>query len=93
VFIIDNSLEGAALYCLSSGVRVCAYLVSTSKSMRACQVSFAESCTHIVIGSDHGKVYVFDWWSGEVVDMLDLGSDIWVQVTTISGYNLPSWVF
>jgi hypothetical protein len=75
---------------IGSRVRVCTYLVSTLKSMRAHQVSFAESCTHIIIGSDHGKVYVFDQQSGEVVDMLDLGSDIQVQVTTVSGYNLLS---
>lgn len=53
--------------------------------MRERQVVFAEDCSLIVIGSDHGFVYVFDRRSGNVFDKLDVSRGNWVQTIAVSG--------
>lgn len=84
VFCIDDPAQGAAVYCLQSGSRVRTYPVKVTKTIRARQVHFAEDCSLIVIGSDHGIVYVFNRRSGSIVDELKLGTDGWVQTITVS---------
>jgi hypothetical protein len=51
--------------------------------MRERQVVFAEDCSLIVIGSDHGFVYVFDRRSGNVLDKLEVSKHNWVQTITV----------
>lgn len=75
VFCLDDPDQGIALYKLDSGNRVRTYEVPVKKSMRPRQVAFAEDCSMIVSGSDHGMVYVFDRRTGEPVDMLETGTD------------------
>lgn len=83
VFCVDDPLQGVALYRLDTGARVRTYPVEVKKSMRPRQVTFAENCSVIVSGSDHGVVYIFDRRSGDVVDMLKVG-DNRVQAVTVS---------
>lgn len=87
VFCIDDPAQGAALYRLHSGARVKTYPVSVTRSMRERQVVFAEDCSLIVIGSDHGSVYVFDRRSGDVLDKLEISGGNWVQTVTVSGHT------
>ena len=83
VFCIDDPAQGAALYRLDSGARVRTYPVAVKKGMRPRQVSFAEDCSTIVSGSDHGVVYIFDRRSGEIVDELEMGQDDWMQTILV----------
>lgn len=86
VFCIDDPAQGAALYCMQSGVRVKTYPVMVTRSMRERQDVFAEDCSLIVIGSDHGFVYVFDrrTQSGNVLDKLEVSRGNWVQTITVT---------
>ena len=79
VFCIDDPAQGAALYRLQSGVKVKTYPVTVTRSMRDCSL--------IVIGSDHGFVYVFDRQSGNVLDKLEISGGNWFQTITVSGYT------
>ena len=89
VFCIDDPAQGAALCRLQTGARVRTYPVPVTKSMRIRQVAFAEDCSVIVIGSDHGMVYVFDRRSGNVIDELHMGSKGWVQAVTVRDCSIP----
>lgn len=86
VFCIDDPAQGAALFRLQSGARVRTYPVPIKRTMRVRQVSFAEECSVIVIGSDHGTIYVFDRRSGGVIDELKMGTNGWVQTVTVGSY-------
>ena len=55
--------------------------------MRERQVVFAEDCSKIVIGSDHGFVYVFDRRSGDIIDKLEMGEGGWVQTVIVSHFH------
>lgn len=48
---------------------------------------FAEDCSKIVIGSDHGFVYVFDRRSGDIIDKLEMGEGGWVQTVIVSHFH------
>ena len=52
--------------------------------MRERQVVFAEDCSRIVIGSDHGIIYAFDRRTGNIADKLDMSEGGWVQTVTVS---------
>lgn len=75
VFCIDDPSQGVALYRLSSRARIRTYAVPVTKSMRPRQVTFAEDCSAIVSGSDHGVVYILDRRSGDIVDELRMDPD------------------
>lgn len=51
------------------------YGVDAKKTPRPRQVAFAEDCSMILSGSDHGVVYVFDRRSGHQMDALKAGDD------------------
>jgi hypothetical protein len=53
------------------------------KKRQAHQVSFAEDCSIIVSGSDHGIVYVFDRRSGATLDELQTDSNDWIQTVLV----------
>ena len=81
---LDDPAQGAVLYRLGSKARVRSYKIPTKRSARPRQVAFAEECSRIVAGSDHGKVYVFDRRSGEVAEELSADSSIWIQTVLAS---------
>jgi hypothetical protein len=83
VFCLDDPLQGVGLYRLDSGARIRTYPVAAKKTPRPRQVTFAEDCSVILSGSDHGIVYIFDRRSGHTVDMLKAG-DNRVQAMTVS---------
>lgn len=83
VFCLDDPLQGVALYRLESGARIRTYPVTVKKTPRPRQVTFAEDCSVILSGSDHGVVYIFDRRSGDTVDILKAGDDR-VQAITVS---------
>jgi hypothetical protein len=90
VFIIDDPSQGAVLHRFQSKARVRTYNVKVAKTMRVRQVVFAEDCRCIVIGSDHGKVYVFDRRSGEIIDELEMSANSWVQTVTVRIYEISN---
>ena len=77
-------MQGAALYRMQPPARVRTYPVPVTKTKRARNVSFTEDSTLIVIGSDHGVIYVFDKRTGDTVDTLQVGSPSFVQTLTVS---------
>jgi hypothetical protein len=89
VFIVDDPSQGAALHRFQSKDKVRTYNVKVTKTMRVRQVVFAEDCRFIVIGSDHGKVYVFDRRSGDIVDELEMSTNGWVQTVTVRICQCP----
>jgi hypothetical protein len=84
IFCIDDPAQGAALYRMQPPAQVRTYPVPVTKTKHARSVSFAEESAFIVIGSDHSVIYVFNKQTGEVVDMLQVGSLGWVQTITVS---------
>jgi hypothetical protein len=87
VFCIDDPAQGAALFRLQSGARVRTYPVAIKRTMRVRQVSFAEECSAIVIGSDHGTIYIFDRRSGDVIDELKMGTNGWIQTVIVCTFE------
>jgi hypothetical protein len=56
-------------------------------------VSFAEDCSVIISGSDHGVIYIFDRRSGDTLDELRIGSSDWVQTVMVrEGLISNYWV-
>ncbi|KAJ7242228.1 WD40-repeat-containing domain protein, partial [Mycena rebaudengoi] len=80
VFCIDDPFQGAALYRLDECRRVKTFGITMTKTFgRPRQVCFADDCTAIVSGSDHGIIYVFDRRTGEVIDRLRVDDQDWAQ--------------
>jgi hypothetical protein len=77
-FIINDVSQGVGLYKLSSTDRIKTFEVSTDERLSR-NVCFYEGGSTIVIGSDDGRVYVFDRRTGEVGDIIDIGMDEWTQ--------------
>lgn len=88
MFCLDDPLQGVALYRLDSGARIRTYAVAAKKTPRPRQVTFAEDCSVILSGSDHGAVYVFDRRSGQQIDVLTAGDDR-IQSMTVRISALP----
>lgn len=74
VFCVDDPFQGVALYRLDSGARVRTCEVRAKKTPRPRHVDFAEDCSMIISGSDHGVVYMFDRRTGQVIDKLKAGN-------------------
>ena len=86
---IDDANSGAILYRLDDHERLKTLPVPNYKSRRPRQVRFADDSKAIVIGSDHGMVYVFDRRDGQVIDKLALKNPGWVQTIAVTD-NRPS---
>ncbi|KAJ7253303.1 WD40-repeat-containing domain protein [Mycena haematopus] len=83
VFCIDDPFQGTVLYRADTETRVRTFEVKLTKpSPRPRQVCFADDCSSVVSGSDHGVVYIFDRRSGETVDTLRIDANDWVQTVT-----------
>lgn len=58
-------------------------------------VAFHDGHSAIITGSDHGKVYIFDRRTGDVIDTIDVGIKDWVQsvdvCSTIGMIYSPSY--
>ncbi|KAJ6448088.1 WD40-repeat-containing domain protein [Mycena vitilis] len=88
LFCIDDPQQGIALYCLDDDHRVRTMEVKVTKTHpRARQVCFTADAAFVIIGSDHGLVYIFDRWTGETVDELPIGFEDWVQTVTATDVN------
>ncbi|KAF7361459.1 WD40 repeat-like protein [Mycena sanguinolenta] len=89
---IDDIHSGGIIYRLDDHQRVKALAVpSTTQEKRPRQVRFVDDSKAIVIGSDHGIVYIFDRRNGQITDKLVLGGKDWVQtLATTECENIPT---
>ncbi|KAJ6565163.1 WD40-repeat-containing domain protein [Mycena vulgaris] len=88
---VDDTERGAILYRLDDHQRVKTFPIPVTKKNRPRQVRFADDCRAIVIGSDHGIVYVFDRRSGDIIDKLILKGGDWVQtIATADCSGIPT---
>ncbi|KAJ7241236.1 hypothetical protein B0H12DRAFT_1237114 [Mycena haematopus] len=88
LFCIDDPHQGVAIYRLDDHRRVKTMEVKrTREHPRPRQVCFSEDGGSVVIGSDHGVVYVFDRWTGETVGELETGDANWVQTVAATDIN------
>jgi hypothetical protein len=76
--IINDVSKGVAIYKLSTTDRIKTFEVPCM-TRRLHFVTFHDGNSAIVIGSDHGKVYVFDRRTGNVIDTIDIGVRDWLQ--------------
>lgn len=84
VFCVDDPFQGTVLYRADTETRVRTFNVKLTKAAaRPRQVCFADDCSSVVSGSDHGLVYVFDRRTGEVTDTLRVDANDWVQTVTV----------
>ncbi|KAF9258451.1 hypothetical protein L218DRAFT_877158 [Marasmius fiardii PR-910] len=83
VFAIDDPYEGVALYRISSQDRLKSFKVD-AKEQRLRNVAFLGDGGIVMIGSDHGKIYLFDRRSDEPFDVIDVGIEDWVQCLAVS---------
>ncbi|KAJ7740784.1 WD40-repeat-containing domain protein, partial [Mycena olivaceomarginata] len=77
---VDDPFQGVAIYRLDDEHRVSTFNIKvTQPEPRPRQVRFANDGGFVVSGSDHGVVYIFDRWTGEILDARDgygrLGAD------------------
>lgn len=82
VYCLDNVTEGVTLARLDTGARIKTFPVAVKKKHRVRRVAFADDCSTIVSGSDHGTVYAFDRRSGECEELW-IGSDAWTQTILV----------
>lgn len=85
VFCVDDPFQGTVLYRADTEARIRTFEVKITKpATRPRQVCFADDCSSVVSGSDHGVVYVFDRRTGQITDMLHVDPSDWVQTVTVS---------
>lgn len=80
--IIDDVSQGVAVFKLSTTDRLKTFDVPFTTS-RLRSVAFHDGNSAIITGSDHGKVYIFDRRTGDVIDMIDIGIKDWVQSVAV----------
>ncbi|KAF5381857.1 hypothetical protein D9757_008344 [Collybiopsis confluens] len=89
VVILDDVVQGVALYKLSGTQRIRTFEVPHS-DRRPRNVAFLDGTSTIVIGSDHGSVYIFDRRTGQVSDVIDIGAKERVQsIATVEMQGVP----
>ncbi|KAJ7731457.1 WD40-repeat-containing domain protein [Mycena maculata] len=96
---IDDTEHGAILYRLDDHQRVKTFPVPVTQAKRPRQVRFLDDSRAIVIGSDHGIVYIFDRRTGDIIDKLAVRGESWVQTLAckLKGFfskamdQAPSW--
>ncbi|KAJ7705096.1 WD40-repeat-containing domain protein [Mycena olivaceomarginata] len=90
---VDDPFQGVAIYRLDDEHRVSTFNIKvTQPEPRPRQVRFANDGGFVVSGSDHGVVYIFDRWTGEILDELGMGTADWVQTVTTADINGRSTV-
>ena len=80
--VVDNTEDGFNIVNLSSGKLVRALHAKVERSWPK-QVVWARECKHIIGGSDHGAVYVFDAETARVVKVLQHDKHGFVQTVTV----------
>ena len=80
--IIDDISQGVAVFKLSTTDRLKTFDIPF-KTSRLRSVAFHDRNSAIITGSDHGKVYIFDRRTGDVIDTIDIGFRDWVQSIAI----------
>jgi hypothetical protein len=83
IVCIDDPQYGAVLYRLHNHRQIKKFPVPVTKQNRPRQVRYGDDSKVIVIGSDHGIVYVYDRRSGELVAKLSLKGQDWVQTIAV----------
>ncbi|KAF9257061.1 hypothetical protein L218DRAFT_1006646 [Marasmius fiardii PR-910] len=75
IFIIDNAVQGVALYKLGNTDQVKTFQIPMEEhwSRNAC---FLSDGSIIVTGSDHGKVYAFERHTGDIYDVINIDVEI-----------------
>ncbi|KAJ7777997.1 WD40-repeat-containing domain protein [Mycena maculata] len=86
---IDDTEHGAILYRLDDHQRVKTFPVPVTQAKRPQQVRFLDDSRAIVIGSDHGIVYIFDRRTGDIIDKLAVRGESWVQTLAHRGFLPP----
>ncbi|KAE9385590.1 hypothetical protein BT96DRAFT_949731 [Gymnopus androsaceus JB14] len=87
--IIDNVAQGIAVFKLLTTDRLKTFDVPFTTS-RLRSVAFHDGNSAIITGSDHGKVYIFDRRTGDVIDKIDIRIVDWVQsVATMEKNGVP----
>ncbi|KAJ6547257.1 WD40-repeat-containing domain protein [Mycena capillaripes] len=90
---IDDPQFGAILYRLHDHQQLKKFPVPVTKQNRPRQVRYGDDSKVIVIGSDHGTVYVYDRRSGELVGKLLSKSQDWVQTIATADCNGVPTIF
>lgn len=80
--ILDDVAQGVALMKLAGTERVKTFEVP-GKQRRSRNVAFQDGTSTIVVGSDHGNIYIFDRRSGEIIDTIHIGARDWVQSISV----------
>jgi hypothetical protein len=83
VFIVDDVVQGVALYKFSDTERIKTFPVPTGER-RSRNVCFLSDASIIITGSHHGRLYAFERRTGDVYDVIDIGVEDWVQSLTVS---------
>ncbi|KAJ7768723.1 hypothetical protein DFH07DRAFT_954616 [Mycena maculata] len=87
---IDDTEHGAILYRLDDHQRVKTFPVPVTQAKRPRQVRFLDDSRAIVIGSDHGIVYIFDRRTGDIIDKLAVRGESWVQTLATMDCGVPT---
>ncbi|KAJ4475498.1 WD40-repeat-containing domain protein [Lentinula aciculospora] len=91
--ITFGQMGGVAVYRLSTTDRLKTFDVPFAMR-RIRNVAFHDGNRAIVTRSDHGKVYIFDWRSGDIIDIIDIGVKDWVQpIVTVEKAGIPLVIF
>ena len=53
------------------------------KQRRSRNVAFQDGTSTIVVGSDHGNIYIFDQCSGKIIDTIHIRTKDWVQSISV----------
>ncbi|KIY60650.1 hypothetical protein CYLTODRAFT_495558, partial [Cylindrobasidium torrendii FP15055 ss-10] len=81
--VVDDVSQGPVLLRMSNGALAITKtfnIACTRLTCKARNVAFhLDNCTAIVVGSDHGLVYVLDVRTGAEIDVLETGKSAWVQ--------------
>ncbi|KAG7097806.1 hypothetical protein E1B28_005125 [Marasmius oreades] len=83
VFIVDDVVQGVALYKFSDTERIKTFPVPAGER-RSRNVCFLSDASIIITGSHHGRLYAFERRTGDIYDVIDIGVEDWIQsVTTV----------
>ncbi|THV07820.1 WD40 repeat-like protein [Dendrothele bispora CBS 962.96] len=94
IFCVDNPLQGCVLYRLNEKQVIRTFEVPRErKQARPKQVAFAESCSIVVSGSDHGAVYMFHRRSGELLQKLTTKNNSWIQSVSTANIGGTDYIF
>ncbi|KAE9384686.1 hypothetical protein BT96DRAFT_841859, partial [Gymnopus androsaceus JB14] len=69
--ILDDVAQGVALMKLAGTERVKTFEVP-GKQRRSRNVAFQDGTSTILVGSDHGNIYIFDRRSGDIIDTIHI---------------------